>query len=146
MANIYFTLIDQFRVRWEKKYRGEKFYPRKHHFKQLRELMTPAEGFEAVPGDEVLKRMDVFLSIDYWRVCKHNISKFIEYFDNFAPPERPKDARPLKLIFCEKCGYNYYEGHRCMCGLTERQIQLAGEPVPLGDLIDGFKATLKHKL
>lgn len=135
MANIYFGILNHWKVRWEKKYPGQKFYPQKHHFKQLRELMTPVEGFDPMPREEVLKRMEVFLALDYWKVCKHNFSKFIEYFDNFAPEKR-NVIPATKLLFCEKCEHSYYEGHQCMCGRTPKEIALAKEPKAIADVID----------
>jgi len=139
MANIYFGILNHWKVRWEKKYPGQKFYPQKHHYKQLRELMTPVEGFDPIPREEVLKRMEVFLALDYWKICKHNFSKFIEYFDNFAPEKKENAPVAAKLLFCTKCEYSHYEGHPCMCGRTPKEIAIAKEPKPIGNVIDGMR-------
>jgi hypothetical protein len=136
MANVYFGLLTQFKALWEKKYPGQKFYPQKYHYKQLKERMAPAEGFEPIPPEEVVKRMRVYLRTDYWKICKHNFSKFVEYFDNFIPQDTLNALPKLKQIFCTKCEFMHYEGYPCMCHRTEKEIALLREPQPIGDIID----------
>jgi len=136
MANVYFGPLTQFKALWEKEYPGQKFYPQKYHFRQLKERMAPADGFEPIPPEEVIKRMKVFLRTSYWKICKHNFSKFIEYFDNFIPQETLNTMPKLRQIFCPKCEFMHYEGYPCMCGRTEKEIALLKEPLPIGDIID----------
>jgi hypothetical protein len=131
--------MHSFKTKWERRYPGKIFYPRQHHFKQLKTLMTVPEGFNPIPHGEVLRRMDVFIGLDYWKVCQHNFSKFIEYFDNFAPVDKSKLPTATKLLFCEKCEHSYYEGHRCMCGRTDKEIEKLKEPKPIASVIDGMR-------
>ena len=104
MANVYFGLLTQFKTLWEKEYPGQKFYPQKYHYKQLKERMASAEGFEPIPPEEVVKRMRVYLRTDYWKICKHNFSKFVEYFTpefNREKTEKVKQYILAKLAIKE---------------------------------------------
>lgn len=115
MANIYFTIIHKFKTKWELRYPGKKFYAQKFHFKQLKELMAPVEGFEPMPVDEVISRIDVYLKNPWYEKVNHNFSNFIKHIDLFIPARKvePQPQRPV--IYCAKCNYRYREGDHCRC-------------------------------
>jgi hypothetical protein len=138
MANVYFGLLTQFKLLWEKEYPGQKFYPQKYHYKQLKERMASAEGFEPIPPEEVVKRMRVYLRTDYWKICKHNFSKFVEYFDVFVPPREPEQPRrpTQSVVYCAKCNYRHYEGMPCKCNVRSTEPA----PIPMvHDIIEQIK-------
>lgn len=127
MANIYFTIIHKFKTKWELRYPGKKFYAQKFHFKQLKDLMAPVEGFEPMPVDEVISRIDVYLKNPFFEKCHH---KFIEHFDTFVPP-RKTEVRPQRpVIYCAKCNYRHYEGTPCRCD------KKSTEPAPIQSVHD----------
>jgi hypothetical protein len=117
MANIYFQIVNQFKVKWEQRYPGRKFYARPFHFKQAKDLMAPVEGFEPLPVAEVISRIDVYLKNPFFEKCNHNFHKFIEHFDSFVPPRKVEQPRhPVRpVIYCSKCNYRHYEGTPCRC-------------------------------
>ena len=61
-----------------------KWVPRAQHFKMCRELFECEEGFEPYTIDDVIEHQDQFLNDPYWRVVKHDFSKFCKYFDRYA--------------------------------------------------------------
>ena len=138
MANLYFIILHRFKVKWELRYPGRKFYPQKLHFKQLKDLMVPVEGFEPLPVDEVMGRIDVYLKNAFFEKCNHNFSTFIKCFDMFAPPRQVREPqRPTRpVVMCPKCNYRHYEGTPCQCKVG------GSEPAPIPmvhDIIEQLK-------
>lgn len=130
MANIYFTIIHKFKTKWELRYPGKKFYAQKFHFKQLKDLMAPVEGFEPMPVDEVISRIDVYLKNPFFEKCHHNFHKFIEHFDTFVPPRKIEQRPQRPVVYCAKCDYRHYEGTPCRCS------KKSTEPAPIQSVHD----------
>ena len=136
MANIYFDVLQDFKIKWERRYPGRYFYPRPHHYKQLKELITPVEGFPPLPIGEIKARITIYLNNKYFEGCKHNFSKFIEHFDMFVPPA-PKVEN--NIVVCGKCNAAYRTGQRHQCSMEGGGHRRDLEAQPLTNILDQVK-------
>jgi uncharacterized protein (UPF0305 family) len=122
----------EFKQKWERRYPGRTFTPRPQHFKQVKELLTPVEGFAPLELTEIVERMHIYLKTDFYKVCAHNFSKFVEHFDTFIPPP-PKI--PPGTNMCKGCGVVYRIGDNHRCSVERSGDRKTKDPVLLQNLL-----------
>jgi hypothetical protein len=132
MSSMYYAILKEFKTKWERRYPGRTFTPRPYHFRQLKDLLTPVEGFEPVELTEVVARINIYLNNKFYQVCAHNFSKFIEHFDTFIPPA-PKI--PVCTNVCTKCGVLYRLGDNHICSVVESGYRTPHQPMLLSALL-----------
>ncbi|MBW7888380.1 MAG: hypothetical protein H3C35_08480 [Bacteroidetes bacterium] len=100
--NIYHAILQEWKSQWEKKYPGRTFSARNFHYKQLKDALKPAEGFNAeIDLSEVFEKIKIYLNTSFYKVCAHNISVFLKNYDSFVPPPRVQQSAH---VLCKRCG------------------------------------------
>jgi len=130
--NIYYAVLKEFKTKWEKRYSGRVFTPRPYHYKQVKELLTPVEGFEPLELSEICTRIDIYLRSKFYEVCAHNISIFIKNFDSFIPPA---PRRVPDVVACQKCGEIHRINEQHKCGIIGDGLRKDKHAVDLNSLL-----------
>ncbi len=99
--NIYHAILKEFKFKWEKKHPNKTFVVLPMHYRRVKELLTPVEGFPALEVNEVLRRIDVYLNNKFYDCCSHSLNAFVKNFDLFQPPAQPKLT---PKVVCKRCG------------------------------------------
>ncbi len=132
MASIYYAILKEFKQKWERRYPQRIFTPRPQHFKQVKDLLTPVDGFEPLELAEIVQRIEIYLKNNFYTVCAHNFSTFCKNFDLFIPPP---PQRPAAAVACQRCGEIYRVNQQHRCGIIGDGLRKDKPPIPLNALL-----------
>lgn len=133
--NIYHAILKEFKFKWEKKHPNKTFAVLPMHYRRVKELLTPVEGFPALEANEVIRRIDVYLNNKFYDVCQHSLNAFVKNFDLFQPP--PEKPKLTAFVSCRKCGEilrreNIPAHH---CSIIGDGLRKEKEAILLGDAV-----------